>query len=68
MEVNDIRQRILGGLDAGDFTLGYLWIRFWAKGGRAGRVDLDAFVHGLRELSENDALVLDSLAEELHFA
>lgn len=34
-------------------------------GGCAYRADVDAFVHGLHELSDNDALVLGAVVEEL---
>lgn len=66
VDVNALRQRLRSGNDDGDFSPLYLWIRFWAKGGSACRTDMDAFVHGLQALSHNDALVLNSVVEELH--
>lgn len=66
VDVNDLRQRVRSGNDDGDFSLLYLWIRFWAKGGRACRTDMDAYIHGLQALSDNNALVLNSVIEELH--
>jgi hypothetical protein len=66
MDLNDLRQGVRSGLDDGDFALLYLWIRFRANGGYACRADMDAFVQGLQELSDNDALVLGAVIEELH--
>lgn len=51
---------------ARDFTLLYLWIKFWANGGSACRADVEAFVHCLQTLSDHDVLVLGPVVEELH--
>jgi hypothetical protein len=66
VDIDDLRRTVRSGLDEGDFTLLYLWIRFRANGGYACRADLDAFVHGLRALLDNDALTLASVVEELN--
>lgn len=64
MDVNDIRRTAQSRLEKGDFTLLYLWIRFRANGGVACRTTLEAFVHGLQPLSDNDALLLGSVVQE----
>lgn len=66
LEFDDLLRRVRNGLDDGDFTLLYLWIRFWAYGGCACRADLDAVLRGLQALSDHDALVLGSVIAELH--
>ena len=66
VDIDDLRRMVRSGLDEGDFTLLYLWIRFRANGGCACRADLDAFVHGLRALLDNVALTLASVVEELN--
>ena len=65
MDVNDIRRMVQNGLDGGDFTLLYLWIRFRANGGGACRTTLGAFVHKLQALSDNDTQVLGSVVQDL---
>lgn len=66
MDVDDLLRRIRSGLDEGDFTLLYLWIRFRANGGTARRADLDAVFHGRQALSDHDTLVLGTVIAELH--
>jgi hypothetical protein len=66
VDVGDLLRRVRSGLDEGDFTLLYLWVRFWAKGGGACSADLDAVLHGRQALSDHDTLVLGTVVAELH--
>ncbi|WP_284750762.1 hypothetical protein [Arthrobacter sp. efr-133-R2A-120] len=68
MDIEDVLRKVRDGLDNGDFALPYLWVMFRAKGGGAGRADLDAVLHGQHALSDNDALVLGSVLEQLNNA
>lgn len=68
MEINVLRGAARHGLDAGDFTLLDLSLRFWANGGHAEALDLDAFIYGLKNLANPDILVLAWTLEELHYA
>ncbi|MCX2750002.1 hypothetical protein OOZ51_19635 [Arthrobacter sp. MI7-26] len=65
LDIEDVLRKVQGGLDNGDFTLLYLWVTFRAKGGRAGRIDLDTAVRGRHSLSDSDAHVLRSVIEQL---
>lgn len=65
MDVDDRRRNIRSRLEEGDFTLLYLWIRFRANGGVADYATLDAFVHYLQALSDDDVLVFDSVVQDL---
>jgi hypothetical protein len=64
--VDHLLRRVRSGLNDGDFTLLYLWIRFRANGGCARRADPDAVLRGLQALSDHDTLVLDLVIAELH--
>jgi hypothetical protein len=65
VDANDLRRTVQGCLNEGAFTLMYLWIMFRANGGGAPRTSLEAFLHGLQALSDNDVSVLGSVVEEL---
>ena len=65
MDVDDMLRRVRSGLDESDFTLLFLWIRFWANGGGACIADLVAVLHGRKVLSEHDTLVLGTVMAEL---
>jgi hypothetical protein len=65
VDVNDLRQGLQRGWDDGDFALLHVWVRFWANGGCACSADIEAFVQGVQRLSDNDALVLGVVVEEL---
>jgi hypothetical protein len=62
---DDLRQTVRTGLGGGDYTLLFLWIRFWLHGGGACVADLDAFLQGPQALSDNDAVVLGFVVDEL---
>jgi hypothetical protein len=66
MDINVLRRAARNGLDDGDFTLLELVLRFWANGGGADALDLDAFSFSLTTLSYPDLLVLAWTLEELH--
>jgi hypothetical protein len=66
VDVDDLLGRVRSGLDDGDFTLLYLWVRFWANGGGACRADLDAVLRGRQVLSGHDTLVLGTVVAELY--
>lgn len=68
MDLNGLRRVARNSLDDGNFTLLDLSLGFWAKGGQAEAWDLDAFVYGLRNLSDADIRVLALTLEELHTA
>jgi hypothetical protein len=68
MDINVLRRAARNGLDDGDFTLLDLALRFWANGGLAEALDLDAFIYGLKNLANPDVLVLAWTLEELHNA
>jgi hypothetical protein len=65
VDVDDIRRTVRSRLEEGDFTLLYLWIRFRANGGVADSATLDAFVHDLQALSDDDVLAFDSVVQDL---
>ena len=64
-EINDLRQEVRSGLENGSFASLYLWIRFWADGGSASRAHMEAFVHGLQDLSDKDVRILGAVVEEM---
>jgi hypothetical protein len=65
LDSDDLLRRVRNGLHHGNFTPLYLWIRYRAYGGCTHTADLDAVLGGLRALSDDDALVLDSVMAEL---
>lgn len=64
--VDDLRQTVQTGLDGGDYTMLFLWIRFWSNGGRACIAELHAFSQNLKTLSDIDSIVLGAVVDELH--
>ncbi|MCB5291017.1 hypothetical protein [Arthrobacter sp. SO3] len=68
MDVNVLRRAARKGLDDGHFSLLDLSLGFWANGGHAEALDLDAFIYCLKTLSSSDILVLAWTLEELHNA
>lgn len=66
MDVDDLRRTVQSSLEAGNFTLLYLWITFWGNGGAASRTKLDAFLRGRQALSNSDIHVLGYVNDELH--
>ena len=64
-DVETLRRVVRSGLGDGDFTLLYIWTKFWSYGGRASTTAMEAFLHGRQTLSDNDALVLGSVLDEL---
>jgi hypothetical protein len=64
--VDDLRQAVRTGLVGGDYTMLFLWIRFWSKGGGACMAELDAFLRGLQALSDKDSVVLGFAVDDLH--
>jgi hypothetical protein len=68
MDVHVLRRAARNGLDDGNLTLLDLSLRFWANGGHAEALDLDAFIYCLKTLSGTDMLVLAWTLEELHNA
>ena len=64
--VDDLRQAVRTGSGDGDYTLLFLWIKFWSNGGGACIAELGAFIQGLQALSDNDAVVLGIVVDELH--
>ena len=68
MDVNVLRRVVRNGLDDGNFTLLDLSLGFWATGGYAEAWDLDAFIYGLKTLSDSDILVLAWTLEKFHCA
>jgi hypothetical protein len=63
---NDLRQAVRTGLGNGNYTLLFLWIKFWSYGGDARMTELGAFIRGSQELSNIDAIVLGFVVDELH--
>jgi hypothetical protein len=63
--VDDLRQAVPTGSGGGEYSLLFLWIRFWSQGGHACVAELDAFLHGLHALSDKDAFVLGLVVDEL---
>ncbi|MDN4646582.1 hypothetical protein [Arthrobacter sp. PsM3] len=68
MDVNVLRRAARNDLDNGTFTLLDLSLGFWANGGHAEALDLDAFIYCLKTLSGPDILVLAWTLEELRNA
>jgi hypothetical protein len=66
VDVDDLLRRVRSGLDDGDLTLLYLWIRFRANGGGACKADLGAVLRGRQSLSDHDTLVLGTVIAELY--
>lgn len=63
--VDDLRQAVRTGLGGGGYTPLFLWIKFWSYGGGACMAELGAFLQGPQALSDNDALVLGFVVDEL---
>lgn len=64
--VDDLRQAVSTGSGSRDYTLLFLWIKFWSNGGDARIAELGAFIQGLQALSDNDSAVLGIVVDELH--
>ena len=64
--VDDLRQAVHTGLGGGNYTMLFLWIKFWSNGGAACMAELDAFSQGLKPLSDDDSVVLGFVVAELH--
>lgn len=64
--VDDLRQAVSTGWGSGEYTLLFLWIKFWSNGGDARIAELGAFIQGLQALSDNDSVVLGIVVDELH--
>ena len=41
-----LNQRFQEALDASDLTVGQLWVRYFALGGDAGELEVDAYLNG----------------------
>lgn len=63
--VDDLRHAVRTGSGVGDYTLLFLWIKFWSNGGGACIAELGAFIQGLQALSDNDSVVLGIVVDEL---
>ncbi|MDJ1114250.1 hypothetical protein [Microbacterium dauci] len=62
--MEEIRRRTRSLLTEGSITPDDLWIAFYAVGGTAGPLELEAYVHGLMQISMIDAeLLSDALLE-----
>jgi hypothetical protein len=66
MDIDILRRAARNDLDDGTFTLLDLSLGFWANGGHAEAMDLDAFIYCMTTLSGSDILVLAWTLEELH--
>ena len=60
-----LRQAIRPDSGGSNYTMLFLWIKFWSNGGRASLAELNAFLQGLQEMSEADSLVLGIVVYEL---
>ena len=60
-----LRQAIRPDSGDGNYTMLFLWIKFWSNGGGASLAELNAFLQGLQEISEADSLVLGLVVHEL---
>ena len=62
---DDLRQAVRTRSGGGEYTMLFLWIKFWSNGGGACMAELDAFFQGLEALSDNDSVVLGFVVDEL---
>ncbi|WP_028275050.1 hypothetical protein [Arthrobacter sp. I3] len=60
-----LRQAIRPDSGGSNYTMLFLWIKFWSNGGRASLAELNTFLQGLQEMSEADSLVLGIVVYEL---
>lgn len=61
-----LRQAVRARSGGGDFSMLFLWIKFWSNGGGACIEELDAYFQGLQALSDHDSVVLGFIVDELH--
>jgi hypothetical protein len=45
-ECNNLSKRFRDAYEAADLTVDELWLRYFALGGSAGRLEIDAYVNG----------------------
>ena len=60
-----LRQAVRPDSGGSNYTMLFLWIKFWSNGGRASLAELNTFLQGLQEMSEADSLVLGLVVHEL---
>jgi hypothetical protein len=63
--VDDLLRSVRSGISSGNFTLLFLWTKFWSTGGGACMAEMDAFIQGWQALSDTDALVLGAVVDQL---
>ena len=59
------RQEARGLLESGELSLLHLWVLYWGEGGRAGEVELEAFIHGIPLLDGTEEQILGWAIEPL---
>lgn len=60
-----MRQTAQRVVNAGEFSVLYLWVKFYANGGNACTSELEGFLHGKPALSHRDVEVLDDVIQHL---
>ncbi|MDR6989261.1 hypothetical protein J2Y66_003776 [Paenarthrobacter nitroguajacolicus] len=64
--MNDPRQRARDLLEQDSITLDRLWIKYWAEGGNADLLELDAYVHEALKPHPSELTLLAWAMEGLH--
>ncbi len=65
MSSGNPQQQAKALLASGDLCLLELWFLYWGQGGNAGPLELDAFIHGIPLLAQNDTAILGWALEML---
>lgn len=65
--MRDFEPRLLARslIESGSFSILGIWIQYWALGGSADTVELEAFIHGIPLLKGVEVDVLAAALEEL---
>jgi hypothetical protein len=64
--MNDPRQRARDLLEQDSITLERLWVKYWAEGGNADRLELDAYVHEALKPHPSELALLAWAMEDLN--
>ncbi|MDQ0923812.1 hypothetical protein QF038_002320 [Pseudarthrobacter sp. W1I19] len=65
MKEPDLRAAVRSLIDAGRLSVMELWLQYWALGGNAGILELDAFIHNVPLLGGVEVQVLADALKDL---
>lgn len=63
--MEDLRFAVLALVQEKSVTIEDLWMHYFAKGGDADSLGFEAYIYGLLDLAERDALILSWVIDEL---